>query len=223
MKNQSFFSVAFIALLTTWVFIACNNDRADTSESGGALADSNTTDNAIDTTGYTASDMADEHYDFNYEYIDEEAENADNTANETQQKSKPVNTSPKKPKVKSQPAVYTISQTDRPPLFSPDCATAKDPERCSNKAIADWARKSVKYPEADLAQGSDGLEYVTFIINKKGEVNSVSRVDSKIEACEGCSQAVLNAVLDMPNWQPAMLNGKPVDVVVTLPVRFRSL
>jgi|GEM_PF-1826519 len=223
MKIPSFFSMTLVALFSSWTFVACNNDRANTSDSESTLTDSTMADSAIDTTEYSAADMTDDHYDFNYEYIDEDVENASHTPDGTPQKNTAVNTSPKKPKVKSQPVVYTISQTDRPPLFTPDCATAKNPERCSNKALADWARKSVKYPEADLAQGSDGLEYVTFIINKNGEVSSVSRVDSKIEACDGCSQAVLTAVLDMPNWQPAMLNGKPVDVVVTLPIRFRSL
>jgi hypothetical protein len=77
--------------------------------------------------------------------------------------------------------------------------------------------------EADLADGSDGLEYVTFVITKEGKVSTINRVDSKKEACEGCSKAVITAILDMPDWQPAMLGGNPVNVVVTLPVRFRVI
>jgi protein TonB len=129
----------------------------------------------------------------------------------------------KRPKVKAVPVVYTVSQTDRPPLFSTECLTAQDAQKCSNEALEDWMRKNVKYPEADLEEGDDGLTYVTFVINQKGQISTVQRVVSKQESCEGCGQAALDAVTTMPQWTPAMLNGKPVSVRVTLPVRFRVL
>jgi outer membrane biosynthesis protein TonB len=127
------------------------------------------------------------------------------------------------PKAKARPVVYSVSQTDRPPLFSKDCLTAEDPEKCSNEALKAWVRDHVEYPEQELQTGTDGLEYVTFIINQEGRISSVRRVESKMESCEGCSQAALSAVLKMPDWEPARLDGKPVSVVVTLPVRFRAL
>jgi protein TonB len=37
----------------------------------------------------------------------------------------------------------------------------------------------------------------------------------------GCDEAVLQNCKAMPDWQPGLLNGKPVPVLVTLPVVFR--
>jgi len=170
----------------------------------------------------SASDMTaeDDHYDFTYNYVEDDPSIIEDKKTAPKTK-KP--TTPAKLKVLETPVIYTISQTDRPPLFTAECLTAKNPQKCSNSALAAWAEKSVKYPTADLADGSDGLEYVTFVINRKGQVTSINRVDTKKEACDGCSKAVLDAVLDMPDWQPAMLGGNPVNVVVTLPVRFRVI
>lgn len=225
MKNQVFFPNAIVAMAFFALLAACNSDGNQTS-STDAASDSLTVQDYIDSTNMTVSDMADDHYDFTYQYTEEdEMAEANNPASTegAAQRSTTVKKTAKLPRVKEMPVVYTVSQTDRPPLFSADCLSDKKPERCSSRALAEWAKTSVVYPEADLAEGSDGLEYVTFVINKKGEVSSVNRVESKMEACEGCSKAVLDAVLKMPNWQPAMLNGKPVDVVVTLPVRFKML
>ncbi len=129
----------------------------------------------------------------------------------------------KAPAVKAKPVVYTVTQTDRPPLFSKDCLQADDPEKCSNEALQAWVNEQIEYPEKELQTGTDGLEHVTFIINQHGRISSVRRVESKRESCEGCGQAALNAVLEMPEWEPALVDGEPVAVIVTLPVRFRAL
>ncbi|MBK9012979.1 MAG: energy transducer TonB [Saprospiraceae bacterium] len=213
MKKQSFKLVLLISLLSVWIFGACNSDKKPD-------ADGTAMENAVDTTSHMATDMPaeDDHYDFSYNYVEDDVAFEKAKAADAKKAS-----TPPKLKVKDTPVIYTISQTERPPLFSAECLTAKNPQRCSNNALAAWAEKSVKYPEADLAEGSDGLEYVTFVINKRGEVTAINRVETKQEACEGCSKAVLDAVLDMPDWQPAMLGGNPVNVVVTLPVRFKVL
>ena len=221
MKKVSFNAVLLTSILSVWMFSACNSDVKQPD------GDSTAMENAVDTSNLEASDMPgeDDHYDFTYNYVDDEPISSSNSTTDGSKvkKTPESKTTPSKLKVKSTPVVYTVSQTDRPPLFSQDCLTAKNPQRCSNNALATWAKNSVKYPEADLAEGSDGLEYVTFIINKEGKVSSINRVESKKEACEGCSHAVLTAMLDMPDWQPAMLGGRPVNVVLTLPVRFRVL
>ena len=216
MKKQSFKLVLLISLLSVWIFGACNADKKQPE------GDTTVMENPVDTTSHMATDMPaeDDHFDFSYNYVEDDVAFEKAKAVDAKNK-KPV--APPKLKVKDMPVIYTISQTERPPLFTAECLTAKNPQRCSNNALAAWAEKSVKYPEADLADGSDGLEYVTFVINKKGQVTAINRVETKKEACEGCSKAVLDAVLDMPDWQPAMLGGNPVNVVVTLPVRFRVL
>jgi outer membrane biosynthesis protein TonB len=217
MKKVISLPALLASLLMVCSFVACNSDSKPTDEN-------KTTAAPMPTPMPDSSAMMDEDKDdpywYSYNYTEGEVSGTEAT-NPPDKKAPKAKTTPPKLKVKDTPVIYTVSQTDRPPLFSADCLSAKNPQRCSNNALADWARQSVKYPEADLAEGSDGLEYVTFVINKYGKVSTIDRVESKQEACEGCSHAVISAMLKMPDWQPAMLGGKPVDVVVTLPVRFR--
>ena len=219
MKKHSFKLVLFASLLSVWMFSACNSDGNKSD------ADTNGMEAGMDTTIHSAADMpADEDYvDYSYNYVEGDYIDPATAEATKPQKGAEVKKTPAKLKVKDIPVIYTVSQTDRPPLFTSDCINAKNPQKCSNKALAEWAHDAVKYPEADLADGSDGLEYVTFVINQKGKVSSISRVDTKKEACEGCSDAVLMAVLGMPDWQPALLGGNPVNVVVTLPIRFKVI
>ena len=224
MKNVSFLPALLISMLTVWMFGACNSE----SKQSGDAADSTAMQAPVDSSSLGTTEMPeegmDDHFGYSYDYAEDEVfDNTTTTTNADSKKASESKKTPPKLKVNSSPVVYTVTQTDRPPLFSAECMTAKNPQRCSNNALEDWAKKSVKYPAADLAEGSDGLEYVTFVINKNGKVSSINRVESKKEACEGCSKAVIDAVLAMPDWQPAMLGGNPVNVVVTLPVRFRAL
>lgn len=219
MKKVFSLPVLLASLLLVWLSTACNADKTPSEE--------NTAINVpIAAPSPDSMAMMDEERDdpFWYSYNYTEGEAVELEADEpTSKKAPKAKKAPPKLKVKDTPVIYTVSQTDRPPLFSADCLTAKNPQRCSNNALAEWAQKSVKYPKADLADGSDGLEYVTFVITKYGKVSTINRVDSKKEACEGCSKAVISAILDMPDWQPALLGGNPVNVVVTLPVRFRVI
>lgn len=206
------------SLLMGWLFAACNtvSKPPDTSTD----LDSLIAEPFPVSTALMDEDMDDPYW---YSFAEGEADEPDVPKPTGKKAPKAKKATPPKLKEEDSPVIYTVSQTDRPPLFSADCLTAKNPVRCSNLALADWARKSVKYPESDLADGSDGLEYVTFVITKYGKVSAINRADSKKEACEGCSNAVITAMLDMPDWQPAMLGGNPVNVVVTLPVRFRVI
>lgn len=219
MKKVFILPLLLASLFLVWMFAACNSDTKPTEES--TALDTPETAAFPDSTALMDEDEDDPFW-YSYNYTEEEV--PEPTATEpTNKKAPKAKTTPPKLKVRDSPVVYTVSQTDRPPLFTTDCLTAKNPQRCSNNALADWATKSVKYPAADLADGSDGLEYVTFVITKEGKVSTINRVESKKEACDGCSKAVITAVLDMPDWQPAMLGGNPVNVVVTLPVRFRVI
>lgn len=220
MKKVFPLPVLLASLLLVWLFAACNAENKPT-DTGTAMNDP-IAETSPDTTALMDEDKDDPYW-YSYNYTEGEVTEPDAPEPTSKKTPKAKTATAPKLKVKDTPVIYTVSQTDRPPLFSADCLTAKNPTRCSNQALADWARKSVKYPEADLADGSDGLEYVTFVITKYGKVSTINRVDSKKEACDGCSKAVISAILDMPDWQPAMLGGNPVNVVVTLPVRFRVI
>ncbi len=121
--------------------------------------------------------------------------------------------------------IYTdMSKLDRAPLFSANCTQEKDPEKCSNEAIQDYIRKNAKYPNEALRKDEEGLQYVTFIITENGEVEEADiKVESKGETCADCASEAKRLVAEMPTWQPASRNGKPVNVQVVLPVRFDQI
>ncbi len=119
-------------------------------------------------------------------------------------------------------AVYTVSETDRPPLFKSSCLKASDPEQCSNEAIEDFVKSNIDFPNKAITKGHDGLEIVSFVINEEGEIDDKIEVLSKDKPCKGCAKAAVDVVAGMENWSPALVNGKPVKVRVSLPIRFKT-
>jgi TonB family protein len=85
---------------------------------------------------------------------------------------------------------------------------------CSNQTLVTFIAKNVvSPPKTDVV----GVVYVSFYVDEKGRV-----VDASI--LKGLSteqnEAALKVVRDLPNWQPATLEGKPVKVKMKLPIRF---
>ena len=119
--------------------------------------------------------------------------------------------------------VFEENQLDRLPLFSEDCIGAADPEACSNDAISDFMREHLNYPEKAADQGQESIEKVIFVIDQQGHIEKPVKVLSKEKPCKGCSDAAVNAVLEMPAWVPAMKNGRAVKSKVVLPVIFNNL
>lgn len=79
------------------------------------------------------------------------------------------------------------------------------------------AVKFLKYPETARKAGISGMVEVALQIDKKGKI-----VDSKIAKSldPECDKAALEALKSV-SWNPAIKNGKPVKVWVTVPVRFK--
>ncbi len=128
--------------------------------------------------------------------------------------------SEKPKKGRARQVTYSISEVDRPPLFSDKCQNKKRPMECSNEALKEYFRENIKYPAQAQRAQSDGLEYVTFTIEPDGSIGQNFSVVSKEKSCQSCAAAAVKAVSSMPKWVPAMKDGKPVRVRVVLPIRF---
>lgn len=116
--------------------------------------------------------------------------------------------------------VYDITETSRPPLFDKNCLTALNPEACSNEAVIDWMKYAVERPKS-LVSGQDMIHFVTFIIDKKGQVSDAKIMPTRHQKpCEPCKAATLEAVNGMATWLPAVRNGKTVRVRVIIPVYY---
>ena len=77
--------------------------------------------------------------------------------------------------------------------------------------------KVLKYPESARKSGITGFVDVTLQIDEEGKV-----VDSKIKKSlqPDCDKAALEALKSV-KWKPALKDGKPVKVWVTVPVMFK--
>lgn len=68
-------------------------------------------------------------------------------------------------------------------------------------------RKNHKYPEEARKNKIEGKVVVQFIINEDGSCSDFKVVKG---IGYGCDEAAVEAFKKMPNWKPAMVNGKSV-------------
>lgn len=87
-----------------------------------------------------------------------------------------------------------------------------------DKALLQFLRDNVKYPEAEAKKGIQGRVIISFIISKEGKVTNPTVVRGVDPALDNEALRVINA---MPLWTPGIQRGVPVNVKYTVPVNFR--
>lgn len=86
-------------------------------------------------------------------------------------------------------------------------------------ALAEYMSKNIHYPIQDREIGLQGIVYVSFVIEKTGEVSHVKLARGIGGQCDG---EALRVVKGMPSWIPGKNSlGRPVRVKLTLPVHFK--
>lgn len=89
--------------------------------------------------------------------------------------------------------------------------------QCSNKALLSYLYNNIKYPALARENGISGTVVVQFIIGKNGQVRDIEVVK---DIGGGCGQETLRVLRKMEEWQPGKQRGMPVNVKMTLPVKF---
>ncbi len=85
-------------------------------------------------------------------------------------------------------------------------------------ALYGFLAQNIAYPEIAKRAGVEGQVIVTFTVSKTGQISS-PRVARGIGG--GCDEEALRVVMMMPRWNPGKQNGQPVNVQVTVPIRFQ--
>lgn len=85
------------------------------------------------------------------------------------------------------------------------------------KAFYKYIAKNLRYPEAAITLGLSGEVVVSFIIEKDGEVSTVTPVSCLGAGCESEAARVISAA---GSWQPGIQNGRPVRVQYRVPITF---
>lgn len=86
------------------------------------------------------------------------------------------------------------------------------------KALMTFLAKSIQYPVKAVREGIQGRVITNFIVHKDGSISDINiekGVDPLLDA------EALRVISTMPNWNPGIEKGEPVNVRFTLPLIFR--
>ncbi len=85
------------------------------------------------------------------------------------------------------------------------------------QALHTFIIEHLDYPEIAVENCIEGTVVAKISFDKNGNVRNACILRSLNEACD---QAVINLAEKMPQWYPAIRNGRPVSESAILPVRF---
>lgn len=80
-----------------------------------------------------------------------------------------------------------------------------------------YLRDNIKYPQMAKESGIQGTVYVTFVVERDGNVTDV-KVLRGIGG--GCDEEAVRVVKLMPRWNPGKQRGKAVRVQFNVPIKF---
>jgi len=81
-----------------------------------------------------------------------------------------------------------------------------------------YLRRQVRYPETALKSQTQGVVMVVFVVEPDG---TLTHVDVVKRIGGGCDEEAIRVTKEMPRWDPGKRNGKPVRVMVRMPIVFR--
>jgi protein TonB len=84
-------------------------------------------------------------------------------------------------------------------------------------ALNAYLAKNIEYPAKALDNDIQGRVIIEFIIRSDGSVSDVT-VSKGIGY--GCDEEAVRVVKSMPRWKPGSQNGKPVNVIYRIPVKY---
>lgn len=85
-------------------------------------------------------------------------------------------------------------------------------------AMYQWLSENLVYPPKAQENGIQGTVVVSFTIGVDGSVTNVKVARGKDPALD---YEAVRVVRLMPKWKPGKVNGKPVPIIYTLPVKFQ--
>ncbi len=86
------------------------------------------------------------------------------------------------------------------------------------KAMFRFIKKGVTYPEIPKVNEIEGRVFVSFVVNKKGEIIKV-KVERGVDPY--LDKEAIRVVESMPNWNPGKQRGKSVNVTYIRPISFK--
>jgi periplasmic protein TonB len=85
------------------------------------------------------------------------------------------------------------------------------------EGLSKFLGKNVRYPEEAIDKRQQGTVLVCFVVTSEGSVKDVKIVRGVSPELDN---EALRVVASMPLWRPGLRAGKPVNIVMTIPIRF---
>jgi len=119
--------------------------------------------------------------------------------------------------------VYSIAE--QMPLI-PNCAnydtTYAAKQKCSQDLLLNFIYKNVQYPDSARLTGIEGTVVISFVIGRDSLVRDAKVVKDIGGGCGAAALYVINAMNPLNlRWVPGKIEGIPVDVRRTMPVKFK--
>ena len=84
-------------------------------------------------------------------------------------------------------------------------------------ALYNYLAENVTYPDSARKANIQGKIVAQFYINKDGSLSDITIIKG---LGYGCDEEVIRVIKESGNWIPGKQNGKPVRVIMSLPVSF---
>jgi protein TonB len=82
----------------------------------------------------------------------------------------------------------------------------------------EYLSKNLKYPSAARRIGIEGTVYVSFVVEKSGEISNVQLLRG---IGGGCDEEAIRVIENSPIWKPGYQRSRPVKVRMRVPIRFK--
>lgn len=89
------------------------------------------------------------------------------------------------------------------------------------EALINFMVTNIKYPETMYDQKKEAKVLVRFMVDEQGKVTNVEALEQEEEIDASFTSEAIRVVSNMPNYKPAMREGKPVQCELVLPIRFK--
>ncbi len=84
-------------------------------------------------------------------------------------------------------------------------------------AMMKFLKENIKYPTLAKEEGIFGTVFLSFVIDRDGNVTGINNLNM-VEG--GCTKEAVRVVGKMPKWTPGKYRGQNVSVKYTLPIKF---
>lgn len=87
-------------------------------------------------------------------------------------------------------------------------------------SLTEYIRQNVRYPQSAIHAGIQGTVYIQFIIDPSGEVADIKVLRGEIDA-PSLDEEAKRVISQLPRWFPGMQANRPVNVLFTIPIKFK--